>query len=119
MKTDMAEAQLHNVMKMILLTKDLKCMGMTVNYLYLHHPGDVMPCKKNTLVVNEKPYNEKQINKFSEFILKVNIFDFVQVAIEAPDKLFQNKCLIILSQMIILDEIKTYKKTGRKTVKGK
>ena len=35
------------------------------NALYLYYSGDVMPCGKDTLVVNKRPFDPKQIAKFS------------------------------------------------------
>ena len=34
------------------------------NVLYLHYSSDVMPCGKDTLVVNKKPFDQKQIANF-------------------------------------------------------
>ena len=34
-------------------------IGYDANALYLYCSGDVMPCVKDTLVVNEKPFYQK------------------------------------------------------------
>ena len=34
------------------------------NALYLYSSGDLMPCGKDALVVNKKPFDQKQIAKF-------------------------------------------------------
>ena len=58
------------------------------NDLYLHCSGNVMPCGKDTLVVNKKPFDQKRIAKFSKDVLKEKVFVFAQVDIEVPDKLY-------------------------------
>ena len=35
-------------------------IGYDANALYLYCSGDVMPCGKDTLVVNKKPYGQKK-----------------------------------------------------------
>ena len=47
-----------------------------------------MPCGKDTLVVNEKPFDQKRIAKFSKDVLKGKDFGFTQVDIEVPDELY-------------------------------
>ena len=34
--------------------------------LYLYCSGDAIPCGKDTLVLNKKPFDQKRITKFSE-----------------------------------------------------
>ena len=105
------------------LTKDI--IGYDANSLYLYFSGDVMPCGKDTLVVNKKPFDQKRIARFSKDILKEKVFGFTQVDIEVPDELhdkFSEMSPLFVVQEIpdrdIPDEIKIYKeKTGRKTVK--
>ena len=63
-------------------------VGYDPNSLYLYCSGDVMPCGKDKLVVNKKPYDQKQIAKFSMDVLKGNVFGFAQVDIEVPDELY-------------------------------
>ena len=50
------------------LTKGV--MGYGANSLYLYCSGDVMPCGKDALVVNKKPFDQKRIAKFSKDVLK-------------------------------------------------
>ena len=50
------------------LTKGI--MGYDVNALYLYCSGDVMPYGKDTLVVNEKPFDQKRIAQFSKDVLR-------------------------------------------------
>ena len=45
-------------------------IGYDANGLYLHFSGNVMPCGKETLAVNRKPYDQKRIAKFSKDVLK-------------------------------------------------
>ena len=59
------------------LTKGI--MGYDANALYLYCSGDVMPCGKDTLVVNKKPFHQKQIAKLPKDVLKGNAFGFAQV----------------------------------------
>ena len=55
---------------------------------------------KDAFIVNEKPFDQKQFAKFSEYVLIGKDFVFVQAEIEASEA------------------IKMYmKKTGRKTIK--
>ena len=105
------------------LTRDI--IGYDANSLYLYFSGDVIPCGKDTLVVNKKPFDQKRIARFSKDILKEKVFGFTQVDIEVPDELhdkFSEMSPLFVVQEIpdrdIPDEIKIYKeKTGRKTVK--
>ena len=95
------------------------------NSLYLYCSGDVMPCGKDTLVVNKKPFDQKRIAKFSKDVLKGKVFGFAQVDIEVPDELYDKfsemSPLFVVQEILdrdIPEEIKIYKeKTGRKTVK--
>ena len=47
-----------------------------------------MPCGKDTLVVNEKPFDQKRIAKFSKDVLKGKVFGFGEVDIEVPGELY-------------------------------
>ena len=84
-----------------------------------------MPCGKDTLVVNKKPFDQKRITKFSKDVLKGNIFGFAQVDIEVPDGLYDKSGevspLFVVQEIPdcdIPEEMKIYKeKPGRKTVK--
>ena len=101
-------------------------IGCDANSLYLHYSGGVMLSGKDTQVVNKKPFDQKRIAKFSKDVLKGKVFEFVQVAIEVPDELydkFNEMSPLFVPQEIpdydIPEEMKIYKeKTGRKTVKG-
>ena len=100
-------------------------IGYDANSLYLCCSGDVMPCGKDTLVANEKPFDQKRITKFSKDVLKGKDFAFAQVEIEVPDELndkFSEMAPLFVVQEIpdcdIPEEMKIYMgKTGRKTVK--
>ena len=106
------------------LTKGV--IGFDANSLYLYCSGDEIPCGKDTLVVKKKPYDQKQITKFSRNVLKGKVFGFAQVDIEVTDELydkFSEMSPLFVVQEIpdrnIPEEMKIYKeKTGRKTVKG-
>ena len=105
------------------LTKGV--IGYDANSLYLYCSGDAMPCGKDTLVVNKKPSDQKQIAKFSKDVLKRKVFGFAQVNIEVPDgrydKFSEMSPLFVVQEILdrdIPEEIKIYKeRTGRKTVK--
>ena len=85
----------------------------------------VMPCGKDTLVINKKPFDQKRIAKFSKDVLKGKVFGFAQVDIEVPDELydkFSDMSPLFVVQEIpdrdIPEKMKIYKeKPGRKTVK--
>ena len=51
-------------------------IGYDTNSLYRYCSGDVMPCGKDTLVVNNKPFDQKRIAKFSKDVLKRKVFGF-------------------------------------------
>ena len=78
--------------------------------------GDVMPCGKDMLVVNKKPFDQKRIAKFSKDVLKGKVFGFAQVDIEVPDELydkFSEMAPVFVVQEIpdcdIPEEMKVYK----------
>ena len=106
------------------LTKGI--IGYDANSLYLYYSGDVMPCGKDTLIVNKKPFDQKRIAKFSRDVLKGKVFGFAQVDIEVPDELYDKFSEVVplfvvqeIPDRDIPEEMKIYKeKTGRKTVKG-
>ena len=76
--------------------------------------------------VNEKPFHQKGIAKFSKKVLKGKFFGFVQVDIEVPDELYDKVSEMVPLFVVqerpncnITEEIKRCKdQTGRKTVKG-
>ena len=47
-----------------------------------------MPCGKDALAVNKKPYDQKRIAKFSRDVLKGKVFWFAQVDIEVSEELY-------------------------------
>ena len=53
-----------------------------------------MPCGKDALVVNKKPFDQKGIAKFSKDVLKEKGSGFAQVDIEVPDELYDKFCEI-------------------------
>ena len=121
---DIARIKSHVYGKNRKLTKGV--IGYDVNGLYLYSSGDVMPCVKDTLVANKKPFDQKRIAKFSKDILKGKVFRFAQVDVEAPDELYgkfsEMAPLFVVQEILdcdIPEEMKIYEeKTGRKTVKG-
>ena len=68
------------------LTKSV--IGYDLNSLYLYCSGDIMPCGKETLVVNSKPFHQNRIAKFSKNVSEEKVFGFVQVQIEVPDEFY-------------------------------
>ena len=96
------------------------------NALYLYCSGDVVPCGKDTLVVNKKLFDQKRIVKFSRNVLKGKAFGFAQVDIEVPDELYDKfsemSPLFFVPEIPDRDipkEMKIYEyKTGRKIAKG-
>ena len=73
------------------------------NSLYFYCSGDVMPCGKDTLVVNKKPFDQKRIAKFSKDVLKGKVFGFAQVDIEVPDELYDK--FSKMSPLFVVQEI--------------
>ena len=65
-------------------------IGYDANALYLYCSGDQMPCGKETLVVNRRPYEEKRIKKFCRNVMKYKVFGFAQVDIEVPSELYDH-----------------------------
>ena len=57
-------------------------IGYVANGLYLHCLGDVMPCGKDTLIVNKKPFDQKQIAKFSRDVLKGKVLGLHRLALK-------------------------------------
>ena len=106
------------------LTKGV--IGYDTNILYLCCSSDVMHCGKDTLVVKNKPFDQKRIAKFSKDVSKGKVFGFVQDDIEVPDEVydkFSEMASLFVVQEIpncdIPEEMKISKeKTGRKTVEG-
>ena len=84
-----------------------------------------MPCGKDTLVVNQKLFDQKRIAKFSKNVLKGKVFRFVQIDIEVPnevcDKFSEMAPLFVDEESPdcdIPEKMKIYKeKTGRKKMK--
>ena len=66
------------------LTKGV--IGYDANSLYFYCSGDVMPCGKDTLIVNKNPFDQNQIANFSRDVLKGKVFGFAQFDIEVPDE---------------------------------
>ena len=83
------------------LTKGV--IGYDANALYLYCSGDIMPCGKDTLVVNKKPFDQKRIAKFSKDVLKGKVFGFAQVDIEVPDELYDK--FSEMSPLFVVQEI--------------
>ena len=82
-------------------------IGYDANGLYLHCSGNVMPCGRNTLIVNKKRFDQKRIAKFSKDVLKEKVFGFAQVEIEVPDKLYDkfseiHHCLLFIRFLIVI-----------------
>ena len=106
------------------LTKGV--IGYDVNALYLYCSGNVMPCGKDMLVVNKKPFDQKRVAKVSNDVLKGKMFGCAKVDIEGPEKFydkFSEMVPLFVVQKIpdrnIPEEMKIYnEKTVRKTVKG-
>ena len=123
-KKDITRIRSHVYREKSKLTRGI--IGYDANSLYLYCSGDVMPCGKETLVVNKMPFDQKRIAKFSKYGLKGNVFGFAQVDIEVPDELydkFSDMLPLFVVQEIpdrdIPEKMKIYKeKPGRKTVKG-
>ena len=99
---------------------------MQMPYIYLYCSGDVIPCGKDSLVVNKKLFDQKRIAKFSKDFLKGKVIGFAQVDIEIPDELydkFSQMAPIFVVQEVphcdIPEEMKIYKKkTGRREQKS-
>ena len=85
-KKDITRIRSHVYGEKSKLTKGV--IGYDANALYLYCSGDIMPCGKDTPVVKKKPYDQKQIAKFSRDVLKGKDFAFALVDIEVPEELF-------------------------------
>ena len=83
------------------LTKSV--MGYYANALYFYCSGDVMPCGKDMLVVNKKPFDQKRIAQFSKDVLKGKVFWFAQVDIEVPDKFYDKFSVMV--PLFVVQEI--------------
>ena len=57
-------------------------IGYDANDLYLHFSGNVMPCGKETLAVNRKPYDQKRIAKFSKGVLKRKVLGLPRLTLK-------------------------------------
>ena len=83
-----------------------------------------MPCGKDTLVVNKKPFDQKRIAKFSKNVLKGKVLHKSTLKCLTSLIKFSEMSPLFVVQEIppdrdIPEEMKIYKeKTGRKTVKG-
>ena len=53
--------------------------------LYLYCSCNKMPCGKEMVIVNNKPFDQKRIAKLSKDVLKGKFFGFAQVDIEVPN----------------------------------
>ena len=76
------------------------------NALYLYCSGDVMPCGKDTLVVNKKPFDQKRSSKFSKDVLKGKVFGFAQVDVDVPDGLYDK--FSEMARLFVVQEIPDY-----------
>ena len=83
------------------LTKGI--IGYDANALYFYCSGDIMPCGKDTPDVKKKPYDQKRIAKFSEDVLKGNVFGFAQADIEVPGELYDK--FSKMSPLFVVQEI--------------
>lgn len=100
-------------------------IGYDANALYLYCSGNVMPCRKDTLVVKETPFDQKRIAKCSTDVLEQKVFEVAHADIELPDELY-NK-FIEMAPVFVVQEISDYnvpkgmkiykEKSGRKTIK--
>ena len=104
------------------LTKGV--IGCDANGLYLYCSSNVMPCGKEMLIVNKKPFDQKQIAKFSRDVSRGTVFGFALVDAELRDKFydkFREIAPLFINQEIpdrdVPEKMKIYKEeTGRKTV---
>ena len=101
-------------------------IGYDANALYLYCSGSELPCGKDTLVLNRRPYEEKRVKKFCNRVVKNKVFGFAQVDIEVPEELYEKfeemAPLFVVQEIpeeLVPEHMKKYKKeTGRATVKG-
>ena len=104
------------------LTKGI--IGCDKNGLYLYCSSNVLPCGKEILAVNKKPFYQKRIAKFSKDVSKGAVFGSALVDAELRDKFydkFREMAPLFVNQEIhdrnIPEKMKIYKEeTGRKTV---
>lgn len=101
-------------------------LGLDANMLYPFSAGLDMPCGKETLVVNKKPYNAKRIKRFCRDSKRGKVFGFAQVDAYVPDELYEKFSefppffvVMEIPEECIPQHMKDYReKTGRKKVKG-
>ena len=82
-------------------------IGYDANALYLYCSGDVVPCGKDTLVVNKKPLDQKRIAKFSKDVLNGKVFGFAQVDIRYSTSFMTSlvkwrHCLLFKRYLIVM-----------------
>ena len=101
-------------------------IGYDANALYLYCSGGEMPCGKEALVVNKKPYDSKRVRKFCRDVRKDKVFGFAKVNIHVPEHLYEKfqempPFFVVeeISEESIPESMKAYRKqTGRKKVYG-
>ena len=87
------------------LTKGV--IGYDANSLNLYCSGDVMPCGKDTLVVNKKQFDQKRIAKFSKDALKGKVLGFPRLILKYPTSFMTNlarwrTCLLFKRSLIVI-----------------
>ena len=78
--------EIHAYGELSKLTREI--IDYDASFLYLCCPGDVTLCGKDTLVMKEKPFDQKQIAKVSKDVLKRKFWGFEQVDIEVPKEFY-------------------------------
>ena len=96
---------------------------MQMPYIYLYCSDDIIPCGKDTLVVNKKLFDQKRIAKFSKDFLKGKVIGFdIEIPNELYDKFSQMAPVFVVQEVPdcdIPEEMKIYKKkTGRREQKS-
>ena len=81
--------------------------GYDANALYLYCSGDVMPCGRDNLVVNKKPFDQKQITKFSKDVYNEKFLGLRMLILKYPTRFMTNlargrHCLLFKRFLIVM-----------------
>ena len=82
-------------------------IGYDANSLNLYCSGDAMPCGKDTLAVNKKPFDQKRIAKFSKDALKGKVLALPRLILKYPTSFMTNlaswrTCLLFKRSLIVI-----------------
>ena len=87
------------------LTKGV--IGYDANALYLYCSGDVMPCGKDTLDVNKKPFDQKRLQNFQRMFSKEKFLGLRRLTLKYPTSFMTSlvrfhHCLLFKGFLIVI-----------------